>query len=143
MTASRKAPFPLKLAWSDCCGGGWAGFFVSSIDNVAPPVTAFWAFKVNNVLATAGLGSTVVTKDSSVLVYYTTYDPDTFATEPTLNLAASTHKPAANAPVTFTVTQYDDAGTASAATHATVWLNGKAHHVNAQGTLTMRFAHGR
>jgi len=143
ITASRKKPFQLGLSWSDCCGGGWSGFFVSSIDHVTPPSTAFWAFKLNNVVAESGLGSTVVTKDSNVLVYYTTFDPNTFATEPTLDLTASTHKPAVGKPVTFTVTQYDDAGTASAASGASVWLNGTAHHVGTDGKLTFRFTRGR
>src|SRR5262249_58384348 len=111
------------------------------IAHVTPPSSAFWAFKLNNVVASAGLGSTVVTKDSNVLVYYTTFDPETFATEPTLNLKASTTKPRVNAPVTFTVTQYDDAGTASAAAGASVWLNGVAHHVGTDGKLTFRFTH--
>src|SRR5262249_4096675 len=99
--------------------------------------------KLNNVVASAGLGSTVVTKNSSVLVYYTTFDPSTFATEPTLDLKASTRKPAAGRPVTFTVTQYDDAGTPSAAAGASVWLNGVAHHVGTDGKLSFRFTHGR
>jgi hypothetical protein len=143
ITASRKKPFQLGLTWSDCCGGGWSGFFVNSLDHVTPPVTAFWAFKLNNVLASSGLGSTVVTKNSSVLVYYTTYNPDTGATQPTLDLKSSTNRPAVGAPVTFTVTQYNDAGTASAAAGASVWLNGVAHHVNARGKLTFRFTRGR
>ena len=34
VTASRMQPFALGLTWSDCCGGAWKGFFVSSIDHV-------------------------------------------------------------------------------------------------------------
>ena len=59
-----------------------------------PPVTAFWAFKLNQKLASSGLGSTRVTRDSHVLVYYTTFDPETGATQPTLGITASTRRPA-------------------------------------------------
>ena len=114
VTASRKQPFALRLTWSDCCGGAWNGFFVSSIDHVTPPVTAFWAFKLNQQLAGSGLGSTRVTRDSHVLVYYTTFDPKTGATEPTLGITASTRRPPLNGRVTFTVSSYDDAGTGHA-----------------------------
>ena len=50
----------------------------------------------NQKLAGSGLGSTRVTRDSHVLVYYTTFDPETGATQPTLGITASTRKPAAN-----------------------------------------------
>ena len=142
VTASRKQPFALGLTWSDCCGGAWKGFFVSSIDHVTPPVTAFWAFKLNQKLAGSGLGSTRVARDSHVLVYYTTFDPETGATQPTLGITASTRRPAANGRVTFTVSSYDDAGTATPAAGARVRVNGVPHHVTAGGTLTMRFARG-
>ena len=142
VTASRRQPFALGLTWSDCCGGAWKGFFVSSIDHVKPPVTAFWAFKLNQKLAGGGLGSTRVTHDSHVLVYYTTFDPETGATQPTLGITASTRRPAANGRVAFTVSSYDDAGTATPAADARVRVNGVPHHVNAGGTLTLRFARG-
>jgi hypothetical protein len=140
--ASRKQPFPLRLTWNDCCGGAWNGFFVSSIAHVTPPSTAFWAFKLNQKLAGQGLGSTRVTRDSHVLVYYTTFDPATGATEPTLGITASKRRPPVNGRVTFTVTSYDDAGTATPAAGAKVRVNGVAHAVNAGGTVTLRFARG-
>jgi hypothetical protein len=142
VTASRRQPFALGLTWSDCCGGAWKGFFVSSIDHVKPPVTAFWAFKLNQKLAGSGLGSTRVTRDSHVLVYYTTFDPVTGASEPTLDITASTLRPAANGNVTFTVRAYDDAGTGTPAADAAVRVNGVGHDVNANGKVTLRFAAG-
>jgi hypothetical protein len=143
VTASRKQPFALGLTWSDCCGGAWSGFFVSSIDHVTPPFSsAFWAFKLNQKLASSGLGSTRVTRDSHVLVYYTTFDPETGATEPTLGITASTRTPPVNGRVTFTVSSYDDAGTATPAAGAQVRVNGVPHTVNAGGTVTLRFARG-
>jgi hypothetical protein len=143
VTASRKQPFALGLTWSDCCGGAWNGFFVSSIAHVTPPFsTAFWAFKLNQKLAGSGLGSTRVTRDSHVLVYYTAFDPATGATQPTLGITASTKRPPANGTVTFTVNSYDDAGTATPAAGALVRVNGVPHAVNAGGTVTLRFARG-
>jgi hypothetical protein len=140
--ASRKHPFALGLTWSDCCGGAWSGFFVSSIAHVRPPSTAFWAFKLNHRLAHHGLGSVRVTRDSHVLVYYTTFDPDTGATEPTLGITASRRRPPANGRVTFRVSSYDDAGTATPASGARVRVNGVPHAVGANGTVTLRFPRG-
>jgi hypothetical protein len=141
--ASRKQPFALRLTWSDCCGGAWNGFFVSSIAHVTPPFsTAYWAFKLNQKLSSSGLGSTRVTRDSHVLVYYTTFDPATGATEPTLGIKASTRKPPVNGTVTFRVRSYDDAGTATPAAGALVRVNGVPHTVNANGAVTLRFARG-
>jgi hypothetical protein len=74
-----------------------------------------------------------------VLVYYTTFDPETGATQPTLGITASTRRPAANGSVTFTVSSYDDAGTATPAADAQVLVNGVPHDVNAGGTVTLRF----
>jgi hypothetical protein len=143
VTASRRQPFGLGLTWNDCCGGAWNGFFLLSIDHVTPPPsTAFWGFKLNQKLAGHGLGSTRVTRHSHVLVYYTTFDPLTGATQPTLGITASTRKPAANGRVTFTVSSYDDAGTATPAAGAKVRVNGVAHDVTANGTVTLRFARG-
>ena len=142
VTASRKQPFALRLTWNDCCGGAWSGFFVSSIAHVTPPSTAFWAFKLNQRLASSGLGSVRVTRDSHVLVYYTTFDPVTGATEPTLGITASTRRPPVNGKVTFRVSSYDDAGTATPAAGARVRVNGVPHAVSANGTVTLRFARG-
>jgi hypothetical protein len=143
VTASRKQPFQLGLKWFDCCGGGWSGFFVDSINHNTPPSTAFWGFKIGHRAASAGLGSTKVTADSHVLVYYTTFDPVTGASEPTLDITASTLRPAANGNVTFTVRAYDDAGTGTPAADAAVRVNGISHDLNANGKVTLRFAAGR
>jgi hypothetical protein len=47
-----------------------------------------------------------------------------------------------NGRVTFTVSSYDDAGTATPAADARVRVNGVPHDVNASGTVTLRFARG-
>lgn len=142
VTASRRQPFALGLTWSDCCGGAWGGFFVLSIAHVTPPSSAYWAFKLNQKLTSSGLGSTRVTRDSHVLVYYTTFDPATGATQPTLGITASTKRPPANGTVTFRVNSYDDAGTATPAAGAFVRVNGVPHTVNANGAVRLRFSPG-
>jgi type 1 fimbria pilin len=143
VTASRRTPFTLGLQWSDAFGGAWNGFFVASIAGITPPSTAFWALKVNQKLTETGIGSTPVGRRSKVLVYYTTFDPVTFATQPTLALTASSQRPEANTSVTFTVRSFDDAGTPTAAAGAWVWVNGVATQANATGTVTVRLAQGR
>jgi hypothetical protein len=143
VTASRRTPFTLGLHWSDAFGGAWNGFFVASIAGITPPSTAFWALKVNQKLTETGIGSTPVGRRSKVLVYYTTFNPVTFATQPTLGLTASSQRPEANTSVTFTVRSFDDAGTPTAAAGAWVWVNGVATQANAAGTVTVRLAQGR
>jgi hypothetical protein len=143
ITASRKAGFSVGLAWSDSFGGAWNGFYLRSIAAIAPPPTAYWALKVNQKLTATGIGSTPVTRGSHVLVYYTTFDPNTFATQPTLGLRASDRTPEAGGTVTFTVTSYDDAGTATPAAGAWVWVNGVATHTDGSGSATVRLAQGR
>jgi hypothetical protein len=54
--ASRKQPFALRLTWSDCCGGGWSGLFVASINNVTPPATRV---RVNGVPHAVNANGTV------------------------------------------------------------------------------------
>jgi len=142
VTAARRTPFSLGLKWSDSFGGAWNGFYLSSIAGVAPPSTAFWAVKVNQKLSASGIGSTRVSRGDKVLVYYTTFDPDTYATQPTLALSASSRHPEAGSQVTFMVKAYDDAGTAAPAANAWVWVNGVASHADANGTMTLRLAHG-
>jgi hypothetical protein len=143
VTASRTKPFSLGLAWSDSFGGGWNGFFVTSIAGITPPPTAFWALKVDQRLSEVGLGATLVTSSSQVLVYYTTFDPVTFATQPTLGLTSSAGRVAAGHAVTFTVKSYDDAGTPTPAAGAWVWVNGTGVHADATGHATVRLAAGR
>jgi hypothetical protein len=143
VTASRRVPFTLGLHWSDAFGGAWNGFYVGSIAGITPPSSAFWALKVNQTLTATGIGSTPVGKRSKVLVYYTTFDPVTFATQPTLGLAASSGRPEANTSVTFTVRSFDDAGTPTAAAGAWVWVNGVAAQADTAGKVTVRLAQGR
>ena len=142
VTASRRAPFSLGLKWSDAFGGAWNGFYLTSVAGITPPSTAFWAVKVNQTLSATGIGSTRVAKGDKVLVYYTTFDPNTYATQPTLALSASSRHPEPGSQVTFTVKAYDDAGTASAAAGAWVWINGAATRADANGTVTVRVARG-
>ena len=98
--AARKAPFSIGPKWSDAFGGAWNGFYLSSIAGITPPSSAFWAVKVNQKLSATGIGSTRVGRHSKVLVYYTTFDPNTFATQPTLGLSAGNRRPEAGAAVT-------------------------------------------
>ena len=82
---------------------------------MTPADNAFWAFKIGQTACQHGLGSTARHRARSrMLVYYTTFDPMTGATEPTLGISASTLTPAPGSNVTFTVKAYDDAGTAHA-----------------------------
>jgi hypothetical protein len=142
LRASRRTPFELGLKWFDGQGGGWAGFFVNSIAGKASSANGFWNFKMGQVSSTSGLGGTVVRRGSHILIYWTTFDPDTGATQPTLGISASDRSPAPNSSVTFTVRQYDDAGTPATAANAWVWVNGAATHVDASGTVTVRFSRG-
>jgi hypothetical protein len=142
VTASRVKPFSLGLGWSDSFGGAWNGFFVTSIAGITPPPTAFWALKVGQTLASVGFGAAQVTSSSRVLVYYTTFDPDTFATQPTLGLTASKGRIEPGSSVTFTVRSFDDSGTPSVAAGAWVWVNGVASHVDITGHVTVRLSTG-
>ena len=117
------APFALDLGWSDSFGGAWNGFFLNSVAGITPPPTAFWAFKIGQTLAPQGLGSTPVNSLSRVLVYYTTFDPVTFATEPTLGISAQAQASPGDT-VTVTVKKFDDAGTGTPAVGARLVVNG-------------------
>jgi hypothetical protein len=93
-------------------------------------------------LASVGFGSAQVTSSSRVLVYYTTFDPETFATQPTLGLTASSGRVEPGSAVTFTVRSFDDSGTPSVAAGAWVWVNGIASHVDIAGHVTVRLSTG-
>jgi hypothetical protein len=138
VAASRAKPFPLGLSWSDSFGGGWNGFFISSINHVSPPPTAFWAVKIKQKLTSVGAGASLVTPTSSVLVYYTTYDPTTFATEKTLAITQSAKTVVQGNAVTITAKAYNDAGVPSPAATAWVWVNGVGVRANAQGVAVVR-----
>ena len=116
---------------------------MSSIAHVTPPSTAYWAFKLNQKLASSGLGSTRVTRDSHVLVYYTTFDPETGATQPTLGITASTKRsrrrtagsPSGSAPTTMRGRPRPPPAPSCGSTAFPT-------HVNANGAVTLRFARG-
>ena len=79
LAAGKHHHFPVGLQWFDCCG-----FFVNSVAGVPGDATHFWAFKVGHALSAVGAGAVTATPGLSVLFYYTTFDPNTGATEPTL-----------------------------------------------------------
>jgi hypothetical protein len=143
VTAARRTPFSIGLKWSDSFGGAWKGFYLASVAGITPPSTAFWAVKVNQKLSATGIGSTPAGRHDKVLVYYTTFDPNTFATQPTLGLGASSRNPEARSPVTFTVKAFDDAGVGTPVAGAWVWVNGAGTRTDANGQITVRLAAGR
>jgi len=135
ITATRNHGVPLGLQWFDCCG-----FFVNSIDGVAGNATHYWAFKVDNVLAPNGAGQTPAVAGQRVLFYYTSFDPVTFATEPTLGITATTRAVHRFGKVRFRVTAYDDAGAGTAVVGANLWRQGRiVAHTNAKGKATLKF----
>jgi len=142
VAASRGAnPFTLDLGWFDGLGSGWAGFYLAGVNGVTPPSNAFWALKVNQKLASVGLGTQTVGDKANVLVYYTTTDPVTFATEPTLGIGVSSPTVEPGGRVTITVSQYDDAGNKSAAAGAWILVNGQQRvQTGMTGVATVRLA---
>jgi len=142
VAASRGANrFTLDLGWFDGLGGGWAGFYLAGVNGVTPPSNAFWALKVNQKLASVGLGTQTVGDKANVLVYYTTTDPVTFATEPTLGIGISSPTVEPGGRVTITVSQYDDAGNKSAAAGAWILVNGQQRvQTGMTGVATVRLA---
>jgi hypothetical protein len=143
VTASRTKPFAIGLKYNDSFGAGWAGFFLDSVTGIAGTPSAFWAVKVDQKLTSVGIGAAVVTPSSKVLIYYTTFDPVTFATKPTLGIAASDTTVKAGSSVTFSVNSFDDTGTATATGGAWVWVNGVASQADGNGQVTVRLSEGR
>ena len=84
-------PFALDLGWSDSFGGAWNGFFVEQ--HRRHHAAAHGILGVQDrpeAERHQGLGSTPVNALSAgCCVYYTTFDPVTFATEPTLGISAA------------------------------------------------------
>jgi plastocyanin len=136
LAAGRHRHFPVGLEWFDCCG-----FFVNSVAGVPGDATHFWAFKVGHTLSQIGAGAVKATPGMSALFYYTTFDPNTGATEPTLGLDPANRTIARGATVTFTVSSWDDAGHGSAAGGAWVNVNGIATRADPAGHLTVQFTH--
>jgi hypothetical protein len=132
--AGRKHDFGVGLTWFSCCG-----FFVDSIAGKPSDATHFWAFKVGHALSSLGAGSVTAKPGMHALFYWTSFDPDTGATEPTLGLRATSRDLERGATATFTVTSYDDAGAATPAAHAWVAVNGAATQAGSLGRVTVRF----
>ena len=128
VTASRRQPFALGLTWSDCCGGAWKGFFVSSIDHVTPPVTAFWAFKLQPEAGRAAASDRPGSR-ATATCWSTTRPSTRRRARPSPRSASPPRRGSrpANGRVTFTVSSYDDAGTATPAAGARVRVNGVPH----------------
>ena len=135
LKAGRVHHFRVGLQWFDCCG-----FFVGSIAGVPGDSTHFWAFKVGQKLSSIGAGAIPATPGLSVLFYYTTFDPNTGATQPTLGLNGRTTA-TVGAPETFTIRSFDDAGTPAAARGAWLHVGGLAVHADATGHVTVEFGH--
>ena len=135
VTASRNKPFPYTKTWYDGFGGGWAGFLVDSINGVQGG-GSYWVFKVDNVLQNAGAGAVPVTANSHVLFYFTSFDADG-NTLPTLGLIGPGHA-TVGAPLTYTVTKYDDQGVGTPAAGAWVWINGVGTKTDGAGHVTVR-----
>jgi hypothetical protein len=136
LAAGRQHHFPVALQWFDCCG-----FFVNSIAGVPGDATHFWAFKVGHTLSAVGAASVKATPGLSVLFYYTTFDPNTGATKPTLGLSSGRKSVPRGGTATFTVSSWDDAGHGSPAGGAWVNVGGIATHADSTGRLTVRFTH--
>jgi hypothetical protein len=136
LAAGRHRHFPVGLEWFDCCG-----FFVNSVAGVPGDATHFWAFKVGHTLSSVGAGAVKATPGMSVLFYYTTFDPDTGATEPTLGISPAGRTIARGGRLTFAVTSFDDAGHRSAAGRAWVNVDGIATRADSTGHLTVQFTH--
>ncbi|HEY3765301.1 MAG TPA: hypothetical protein VGL44_09085 [Gaiellales bacterium] len=135
LAAGRQHHFAIGLQWFDCCG-----FFVNSIAGTPGDATHYWAFKVGQELSSIGAGSIPAKPGLSVLFYYTTFNPNTGATEPTLGLSGR-KAVAKGASVTFTVTAFNDAGKATAARGAWLHVDGLAVHADSTGHITVQFGH--
>jgi hypothetical protein len=134
LAAGRQHHFHVALQWFDCCG-----FFVNSIAGLPGDATHFWAFKVGHTLSSLGAGAVPAKPGLSVLYYYTTFNPATGATEPTLGLDGS-RTVGRGGTVTFTVTSWNDAGRMRAAGDALVSVGGIAVHSDSTGHLTVQFS---
>lgn len=139
LRASDRRGFPVEHSWFDCCGGGWAGFFVNSIAGTPGDASHFWALKIGRTLAPAGAGAIAIRQGRTAFFYWTRFDQDTGATQPTLGVKASDRSVAPNRPVTFTVRSYDDAGDARRAQGAVVWAGGLGAGTGLDGKVSLRF----
>ena len=134
LAAGRQHRFQVGLQWFDCCG-----FFVNSIARTPGDSAHYWAFKVGHTLSSIGAGSIKAAPGLSVLYYYTTFNSETGATEPTLGLDGR-RTVGRGGSVTFTVTSWNDAGNGRAAGGALVSVGGVGVHANSAGHLTVQFS---
>jgi hypothetical protein len=134
LAAGRGHHFHVALQWFDCCG-----FFVNSIAGVSGDATHFWAFKVGHTLSSIGAASVPATAGLHVLYYYTTFNPTTGATEPTLGLDGA-KTVSRGGTVTFNVRSWNDAGASKAAAGALVSIGGIAVRSDSTGHLTVQFS---
>jgi hypothetical protein len=93
-------------------------------------------FKVDNVLQNHGAGAVSVTTSSHVLFYFTSFDANG-DTMPTLGLTGPGHT-TVGAPLTYTVTKYDDHGVGTPAAGAWIWVNGVGTKTDSAGHATVR-----
>jgi hypothetical protein len=130
ITATTNASVPLGLQWFDPYG-----FFINSIDGRAGTPTKGWAFKIGQTLSAVGADAVTATSKAKYLFYYTTYDPVTFATQPTLGISDNASKVKKGSKLTVKVRSYDDAGKATLQSGAQIYVGGvKAGVTGAKGT---------
>jgi hypothetical protein len=132
--------FPVALSWFDCCGGGWKGFFISSINHKAGDASHFWALKINQKLAATGAGAITATEGMKALFYYTSFNARTGATQPTLGIVSSTAAAKVKQPVTIQVYKFNDKAERTAAAGATVWVGNVGVRTDSSGRAIVSFA---
>jgi Domain of unknown function (DUF4430) len=134
IAGANAANVPLGLQNFDCCG-----LFVNSINGTAGNATHYWAFKVGNTLSSVGAASVAATSGMKVLFYYTTSDPVTFATQPTLAISDNASTVKKGSTVTVKVRAYDDAGKGTLRSGAQIWVGGaKVALTSANGTARIK-----
>lgn len=136
LAAGRHRHFSVGLEWFDCCG-----FFLDSVAGIPGDARHFWAFKVGHTLSSVGAGAVKAKPGMRTLFYYTTFDPETGATEPTLGLDPARQTIAPGGSVRFTVSSWNDAGKGSPAGGAWVNVGGIATQADSTGHLAVRFTH--
>jgi hypothetical protein len=130
ITATTNAHVSLGLQWFDPYG-----FFVNSIDGRAGTPTRGWAFKIGQTLSNVGADAVTATSKAKYLFYYTTYDPVTFATQPTLGISDNAATVQKGRTLTVKVRSYDDAGKATLQRGAQIYVGGvKSGVTGANGT---------
>jgi hypothetical protein len=137
VAASRARRFPMTLGWFDIAGGAWNGFYLQSINGIPQTTSASWFTKVDQKLLDVGSGAASVTSRSNVLVYWSSFD-ESFQPRPTLGVGANKASTRVGLPVTVTVNQYDNAGVATPAVGAWIWVNGVGTQVDGTGHAVIR-----